>query len=133
MVLDTSAVVACLAGEPEAAPMRALIAGADALTISAFTVFECRVVLGRLFGEAMVREFELLLAKAGVEVVAFDEEQANVAHAAYLRFGKGTGHPAQLNLGDCAAYALAVSRGEPLLYKGADFRHTDVESALPPE
>jgi ribonuclease VapC len=131
MVIDTSAVVASLTGEPKAASFREALKTADDCTISALNVFECRVVLGMRHGEAMLREFELLLAKLGVRIAPFDDEQAVLAHYAYRRFGKGTGHPAQLNLGDCAAYALASSLGQPLLFKGDDFSKTDIMSALP--
>jgi ribonuclease VapC len=65
-----------------------------------------------------------------MRVLAFDANQATMAFDAYLRFGRGSGHPAQLNLGDCAAYALAQSLNLPLLFKGNDFIHTDVNSAL---
>ena len=126
MVLDTSAVVACLANEPDSDPLKEAILQATECRMSAFNVFECRVVLDRKFGAAMVREFELLLVKAEVVVDAFDEEQAKLASRAYIRYGKGTGHPARLNLGDCAAYALAMSLHMPLLFKGDDFSRTDV-------
>lgn len=130
MVIDTSAVVASLNAEPDADRFRAALKSAAECVMSAFTVFECRTVLGMRFGDAKLREFELLLAKLPVRIVPFDADQAILAHQAYRRYGKGTGHPAQLNLGDCAAYALALTLGMPLLFKGDDFPRTDVPAAL---
>ena len=130
MVVDTSAIVASLANEPDADRYRATLNTATQLSMSAFNIFECRVVLGRRYGDEMLRELELLLVKLPVEMVPFDGEQAILAFAAYQRYGKGTGHPAQLNLGDCCAYALAASLDLPLLYKGDDFGQTDIVAAL---
>ena len=79
----------------------------------------------------MVREFDTVLADLQISTVPFTAEQALIARAAYRDYGKGSGHPAQLNLGDCFAYALAKDSGEPLLYKGDDFGHTDVRSVFP--
>jgi ribonuclease VapC len=126
MVVDTPAVVAALSPEPDAARYRRAIMEATDCRMSAFNVFECRAVLGRRFGDAMLREFELLLLTAEIGIGPFDAEQAIMAGDAYRRFGRGSGHPARLNLGDCAAYALAVSLGRPLLFKGEDFSRTDV-------
>ncbi|MGQ0665378.1 MAG: type II toxin-antitoxin system VapC family toxin [Pseudomonadota bacterium] len=130
MVVDTSAIIAYLANEPVADRNRDALADASECRMSAFNVFECRVVLDRKFGDAMVREFELLLVTSGVEIVPLDADQALLAHRAHRRFGKGTGHPAQLNLGDCAAYALARSSGLPLLFTSDDFAATDVARVL---
>ena len=71
-----------------------------------------------------------MLAEFGVETIAFDAEQARLASDAYRDYGRGSGHPANLNLGDCYSYALAAQRNEPLLFVGDDFTHTDLESAL---
>lgn len=130
MVVDTSALIAFLSDEPEAQAIQQALGDAEMRLISAFNVFECRVVLGRRFGADMLREFELLLADPGIEQAPFDREQAFLAHRAYQRFGKGTGHPAKLNLGDCAAYALAKSASLPLLFKGGDFSQTDIDPVL---
>lgn len=130
MVIDTSAVVAYLAGEPLADRIEQAFSETPECRMSAFNVFECRVVLSRQFDDNMVREFELLLVTAGIEIDPFDTDQAILAHHAYRKFGKGTKHPAQLNLGDCAAYALAKSKGLPLLFTGKDFSRTDVARAL---
>jgi ribonuclease VapC len=133
IVVDTSAVVASLAGEPDAPGYRAALTTANAVVMSAFNVFECRAILGGRYDDAMLREFDLLLAKLPVRVAPFDADQATLAHRAYQRFGKGTGHAARLNLGDRAAYALARSLGVPLLFKGNDFSRTDILTALDPD
>lgn len=130
MVLDTSAVIAFLCGEPEADRIEDVLDGAPELHMSAFNAFECRTVLHVRFGPRAAADFELFLFRAGVVVEPFDVEQVDLAFAAYRRFGKGTGHPARLNLGDCAAYALAGSLGLPLLFKGEDFARTDVGRVL---
>jgi ribonuclease VapC len=78
-----------------------------------------------------VREFDDLLENAGVLAIPFDEAMTKAAFEAFRRFGKGQGAPAQLNFGDCAAYALAKLRNEPLLFKGDDFARTDIARALP--
>lgn len=130
LVVDTSAVVAFLRSEPEADAIETALTEADGIHISAFTVFEARVVLARRFGPHASADFELLLAKLEAEIAPFDGEQAEIAAGAYRRFGKGTGHPAQLNLGDCASYALARQLDLPLLFKGDDFSRTDLEAVL---
>tara|TARA_B100000315_G_scaffold254026_1_gene294157 strand:+ start:315 stop:710 length:396 start_codon:yes stop_codon:yes gene_type:complete len=129
MIVDTSAIVAFLAAEPEASQFRTAIARSSVCRMSAFNVFECRTVIGRRFDDSMLREFELLLLKAEINIEPFDAEQAVLAHRAYEMYGKGSGHPAALNLGDCAAFALAKAKGEPLLFKGDDFAKTDIGPA----
>ena len=108
MVVDTSALVAFLLDEPEADAIRDAMAGARRRLISAVTLFEACTVLWGRFGPTMLDGLHELLGEWGPEVRAFDAEQSAAAFAAYRRFGKGTGHPAQLNLCDCAAYALAT-------------------------
>jgi ribonuclease VapC len=129
MVIDTSAIIALVGKEADAGAFEALIAAAPECRISAFNAFETRVVLWRRYGDAAVVAFDVLLRDAGIAVSPFDHDQAATALDAYRRFGKGTGHPAQLNVGDCAAYALAVSLGQPLLFKGDHFTRTDVRAA----
>ena len=129
MVVDTSAVIAFLRGEAGADRIEILLDETSELRMSAFNAFECRVVLLRRFGESAVGDFDLLVVRAGVILDPFDADQAELALEGYRRFGKGSGHPAQLNLGDCAAYALARSRGLPLLFVGDDFSRTDIEAA----
>jgi len=103
--------------------------GADSLLISAVAVLETKVVLLARLGPEAISLFEELLEAAGIVVVPFDDEMAKAAFDAFRRFGKGQGHPAQLNMVDCAVYALANARSQPLLFKGADFSKTDVVSA----
>ena len=130
MVIDTSAIIAFLRNEPEAGAIEELLDSTPNAMMSAFTAFECRVVLHTRFGSRASADFDLVLAKAGIFVEPFDDEQSELAFAAYRRYGKGSGQRAQLNLGDCAAYALASSHGLPLLFKGDDFIHTDIDSVL---
>lgn len=130
MIVDTSAIIALLRNEPEAEQIEQAMLSAPILRMSSFTLLECKVVILRQANDAMLRECELLLSKLGVNVESFDQDQAALAFAAYEQFGKGTGHRAQLNLGDCVAYALATSYQEPLLFVGKDFSQTDVATAL---
>ena len=100
--------------------------------MSAANLVETSIVIEARVGEAGGRELDRLLQKADVDVVAVDAEQADLARHAYRRFGKGR-HPAGLNYGDCFSYALAISAGEPLLFKGDDFIHTDVSIVVRPQ
>jgi ribonuclease VapC len=132
MVIDTSAVMAILLGEPEAERIIDAVTRDARRLISAFTILECSVVIEARKGPAGPRELDLLLHEGGVELVAMDAEQVAIARRAYHQFGKGR-HPAKLNLGDCCSYALSIQSGEPLLFKGDDFTKTDVEPvAIPP-
>ena len=125
MVIDSSAVIAILLGEPEAPRLAHAIAAAPARLMSSFSALECALVIEAKKGEAGGRELDLLLLRAGVEVSAFDVDQQEIARDAWRRFGKGR-HPAGLNIGDCCAYALAVAAREQLLFKGTDFTQTDL-------
>ncbi len=125
MVLDTSALVAILADEPEAPAMELAIEQADSRLMSAATLVETAIVIESRYGEAGGRELDLFLYKATIEVVAVTRDAAELARDAYRRFGRGR-HPAALNFGDCFSYALAKATGEPLLFKGNDFPKTDV-------
>src|SRR5215469_18564256 len=126
MVIDTSAIVAIALNDPDAPEIEAQIANDPVRLISAATVLETAMVLETRLGEAGGREFDLWLLKIGAEVVPVDAEQADAARRAWRRYGRGR-HAAALNYGDCFSYALAVSRGEPLLFKGRDFAKTDVK------
>jgi ribonuclease VapC len=130
MVIDGSAIVAFLRGDAHAERIEALLDDSPACHISAVTMVECRALLLARFGEEMLREFEKLVERAGIIIRPFDRVQSALAFNAYRRFGRGCGHPAQLSLTDCAAYALARSLDVPLLYTGQDFALTDVEPAL---
>jgi ribonuclease VapC len=128
MVVDTSAVIAILAGEPEGAACGRAIADAAAVVMSTANYLELvMVALSRdLAGRA---EVEGLILDARITLIAVSIEHAGMAITAFQRFGNGR-HPAKLNYGDCFAYALAKQRREPLLYKGNDFSQTDVLNAL---
>ncbi len=130
MVVDSSALVAMLTGEPDRDLYIDAIASATDCVMSAINHFETRTVLLRRGGTRLLRQLERVVASSGIDLRAFDALQAQLAFEAYASFGKGSGHKAHLNLGDCAAYALARSLDLPLLYKGNDFIHTDVRSAL---
>lgn len=130
MILDTSAILAILRNEPERAPFLAALAQPGHRRMSAGTRLELAVVVARLGDPVIARRVDDLLDALGVEVESFTAEQVAVASAAYADFGRGSGHPARLNFGDCFAYALARTTGEPLLFKGDDFGHTDVHAAV---
>jgi ribonuclease VapC len=125
MVIDTSAIVAIALNEPDAPEIEVKIADDPVRLISAATVLEATMVIETRLGDAGGRELDLWLLKIGAEIVPVDTEQADAARRAWRRFGKGR-HTAALNYGDCFSYALAVTRNEPLLFKGADFAKTDV-------
>jgi ribonuclease VapC len=130
MVLDTSAIIATITNEQDSSRFRMAMLSAESLLISSIAVLETKIVLFARFGLDAVGLFEELLVNAGIVVVPFDDEIARAAFDAFRRFGKGQGHPAQLNITDCAVYALAKARSQPLLYKGGDFDRTDILSAL---
>ena len=129
MVIDTSAVMAILRREAESTAFADTIERARTRCISAVSVLEAGIVARTKAGAAGERELDALIEAARLEVVGFDAEQAAIAREAFDRFGKGR-HRAALNFGDCASYALAMSRAEPLLFKGTDFGATDVRSAF---
>ena len=129
IVIDSSALVAILRREPEVDRFLQVVAATDYCLLSAVSLLETSMVLvGRTGDGAAWTGLDALMARAGIEVVAQDVEQARLAREAFLRFGKGR-HPAALNLGDCASYALARSRTLPLLFKGEDFTQTDLVPA----
>jgi len=126
MVIDTSAVVAILRQESGAEGLLSRLTAAGSRRISAATFLEAAIVMEAKSGERGGEQLDLFLARAKIEVEPVTEEQMQVARAAWRRYGKGSGHAARLNFGDCFSYALAQSLGEELLYQGADFAHTDV-------
>jgi ribonuclease VapC len=127
MVIDSSAVLAVMQNEPERRQYLEAIAAADTRLMSVATFVEASIVLEVRYGADGLRDLDLFLGKAEVELVAVDSEQAHAARRACSRFGKGR-HHAALNYGDCFSYALATVTDEPLLYKGNDFAHTDIKS-----
>ena len=129
MVIDTSALIAILFGEPEALSFTRAVADESRKLISAFNALETGIVVEARKGEAGGRELDLLLHRAQIEIVAMNADQAELARTAWRKYGKGN-HSAGLNIGDCCAYALAKYSGEPLLFKGNDFSQTDIRSAI---
>lgn len=125
MVIDTSAAVAIILDEPEHDSFARMVADADVRMMSAASVLETYMVLESRSGEAAGREFELFLVQADVQVMSVDREQVEAARSGRRKYGKGR-HRAALNFGDCFAYALAKTSGEPLLAKGIDFSQTDI-------
>jgi ribonuclease VapC len=132
VIIDTSVVVAIIRGEPEADLFGAWIVGADARKMSAATYVEASAVIDGHRDAQLSAALDQFLREMRVEIVAFTPRQASIAREAYRRFGRGSGHPARLNMGDCFAYALARDLGEPLLYKGNDFALTDIEQLTEP-
>ena len=128
MILDTSAIVAILAGEPDAEHFARMIEQDAAPRIGTPALLEASMVLTRWFGESAEGALDGFVREAGAEVVPFDLAQLRAAQEAYRRFGKGR-HPAGLNFGDCMSYALAKVCAEPLLCKGDDFPRTDIQIA----
>jgi ribonuclease VapC len=134
MVIDTSALVAVLLQQPEAIAVAHAIERGSPRLLSAASLLETSIVIESRKGEPAGRDLDLLLYRSSIEIVGVDQDQAEVAREAWRRFGKGH-HSAALNFGDCFAYALARTRGLPLLFVGADFAATDiagVDWATPP-
>ena len=126
IVLDPSALVAILRGEPDADDFLARIVATDRCLLSSVSLLETSMVLaGRSASPDAWTGLDQLIEAAGIEIVPFSADQAALAREAFIRFGKGR-HPAGLNFGDCASYALAKAHNLPLLFKGNDFPQTDI-------
>ncbi|MDR1264410.1 MAG: type II toxin-antitoxin system VapC family toxin [Propionibacteriaceae bacterium] len=132
MIVDTSAVVAILRREPGHESLAGAILADPAPKMSAATAVGLYAVADVRGAPAEAARVDAVLRTLRVEIVPFDEPQAQLARQAYRRFGKGSGSRAGLNLGDVFAYALAAQTVEPLLFVGHDFSHTDIEPAAPP-
>ncbi|WP_225765919.1 type II toxin-antitoxin system VapC family toxin [Inquilinus sp. Marseille-Q2685] len=130
IVVDTSAIVAIAFGEPERQAFVEVIRQADRALISTVSVVESRMVVFGRRGPRAVTFLDDLLRQPPFEFVAPDMSEMDAAYSAFVAFGRGSGHPAQLNFGDVFSYALAKIRGVPLLYKGDDFAQTDIRSAV---
>lgn len=130
MILDTSAVIAILRAEHEAPAFAKAIEMATHRRMSAVNYVEAAAVIDASRDPIARRRFDDLIEEAQVVIEPVTEVQARIARQAYNDFGKGSGHPAKLNFGDCFAYALAKAKREPLLFKGDDFPHTDVTIAV---
>jgi len=133
VIVDSSAVIAILRDEPDARAYAVALATNDHPRMSVVNFVEAAVVIDASRNPIASRRFDELIRTAGIGIEPATEDQAHLARAAYRDFGKGSGHPARLNFGDCFAYALSVAAGEPLLFKGVDFSHTDVRSAITPQ
>ena len=129
MIVDSSAVLAILFNERDADTYAHALAQADACRMSAANFVEVAIVVEAQTTESGSRQLDAFFRRAGIAIEAVTEEQAHVARQAYTDFGKGR-HPAGLNFGACFAYALDKVTGEPLLFKGNDFKQTDITSAL---
>jgi len=132
VIVDSSAIVAILQAELGAEVFARLISDAPIVRMSAATYVELGVVMDRTGDPVLSGTLDRFLEEARVVIEPFTASQARLARDAYRHFGKGTGHPARLNMGDCFAYALARDLGEPLLFKGDDFRLTDIEIVTEP-
>jgi len=129
MVIDTSALLVLLLDEPEAEDFRTALELDETRLLSAATLLEAAVVIEARKGEAAGRELDRLIDKAAISVVPVDADQVDEARRAWRRFGRGR-HEAALNYGDLFAYALSRTSGEALLFKGDDFRRTDVARVI---
>jgi ribonuclease VapC len=130
MIVDSSAMVAMVRHEADAALFVKVIGEAGAPKMSTGSFLETAIVVDSRRDPVADRILDQICKQANIKFVPVDEHQLQIARQAYRDFGKGSGHPARLNFGDCFAYALAKALDEPLLHKGTDFSHTDVRSAL---
>jgi ribonuclease VapC len=132
VIVETSALVAILAHEPERATFIEAIRADPGPKMSAANYLEAAIIVDRRSSSvtASATDIEIIVEALDIEIVPFTAPQARIARDAYSRFGKGSGHPAQLNFGDCFAYALVVETGQPLLYKSADFARAGIRPAL---
>jgi ribonuclease VapC len=129
MVIDSSALIAILLGEPEAPRLAAAIAADANRFVAAPTLIEAAAVMLTRKGAQGEIALDALLQRLDIRTVPFTVEAAAHARSAYRRFGKGVGSPAVLNYGDCLSYGTAIALGEPLLFKGNDFPRTDIQTA----
>jgi ribonuclease VapC len=129
MIVDTSAILAVLLDEREADDFTERIVKSDVCHMSAVSFVEASIVAEFNGGDGGVRQLDAFLRTAGISIEPVSEEHALEARQAYWDYGKGR-HPAGLNFGDCFSYALAKVSGEPLLFKGSDFRKTDIAAGL---
>ena len=130
MIVDSSALVAILGHEPERYPFLDAIRAARRAATSAATYVETAIVVDGRRDAVMSRSLDELFVELEVRIEPVTAAQAQIARQAYRDFGRGSGHPARLNFGDCLSYALAKDLREPLLYKGDDFVHTDIRPAV---
>jgi ribonuclease VapC len=127
MIIDTSAIIAILNDEPERRSFNEAIEKSDVCLLSTAGFVEASIVIENSRGYEGLRDFDLWMAAARIELAPVDADQAQIARRAFRQFGKGR-HPAALNFGDCFSYALATASGFPLLFKGEDFKKTDIQT-----
>lgn len=130
MIADSSAIIAILREEPDWLEFAKALDSADCIRISAASYLETSIVLDKHRDPVLSAGLDELIEDANIVVEPFTAEQAKIARQAYRDYGKGSGHPANLNFGDCFSYALARDKREPILYKGDDFGHTDLRPAV---
>jgi ribonuclease VapC len=129
MIVDSSALIAILKREPEQAAFSALLESTQFVRISAASYFETAIIIDNLRQPVAARMLDDLIERSRIVIEPVTEAQAKIARQAYRDYGRGSGHPAHLNFGDCFSYALAREKQEPMLWKGDDFGHTDISSA----
>jgi ribonuclease VapC len=130
MIVDSSAIVAILRNEPEGSHFSRLLGSAGSIRLSAASYLETSIVLDKHHEPVLSAGLDDLIDDANIVIEPVTAAQAKIARQAYRDYGKGSGHPANLNFGDCFSYALARDKREPILYKGDDFVHTDLRSAM---
>ena len=130
MIVDASALLAIVLSEPERDRFLEIADSAGNLTMSVINFVEAGIKVDRDADPRRAATFDKIVAELGIGIAPVTVEQGRVARHAHKAFGRGSGHPARLNLGDCFAYALARTRREPLLFKGNDFARTDIEATV---
>ncbi|MGB6194059.1 MAG: type II toxin-antitoxin system VapC family toxin [Terracidiphilus sp.] len=130
MIVDSSALIAILKDEPEAQSFSDVIEAAETVRVSAATYLEAHIVVAGYKNPILKARLEEIFANPGLHIEPVTAEQARIARQAWRDYGRGSGHPANLNFGDCFSYALARTTREPILFKGTDFAQTDLRSAL---
>ncbi len=130
MIIDSSAVIAILRKEPDWLDLSKALDSAESVRLSAASYLESSIVLDKGRNPVISAGLEDLIEESEIVIEPVTTEQARIARQAYRDYGRGSGHPANLNFGDCISYALARAKREPILFKGDDFGHTDLRSAL---
>ena len=133
MIVDSSVIIAILKHEPDWRSLSNALDSAESSHISAANYLEASIVVDAWRKPILSREFDELIERFKIAIEPVTAEQARIARQAYRDYGRGGGHPANLNFGDCFSYALARAKREPILYKGDDFGHTDLRGAIPQE
>jgi ribonuclease VapC len=130
MIVDSSALIAMLTNEEDGDTLSRVLDGPDAVRMSAASYLETSIVVDAHRDTVLSARLDEMILDSEIVIEPVTVEQARIARQAYRSYGKGSGHPANLNLGDCFSYALAREKREPILFKGEDFVHTDLRSAL---